>query len=30
MVKIIKYLKMLQHVSNHKRSVIRKPYTVLG
>ena len=27
---IIKYLKLLQHVSDHKGSVIRELYTVLG
>ena len=30
MIKIIKYLKMTQHVSDHKGSIIREPYTVLG
>jgi len=29
-IKIIKYLKVLQHVSDHKGSIIREPYTVLG
>ena len=28
--KIIKYLKVLQHVSDHRRSIIREPCTVLG
>ena len=27
---IIKYLKLLQHVPDHKRSIIREIYTVLG
>ena len=27
---IIKYLKMLQHVSDHKGSIIRELYTVLA
>jgi len=27
---IIKYLKLLQHVSDHKGSIIRELYTVLG
>jgi len=29
-IKIIKYLKMLQHVSDHKGSIIREPCTLLG
>jgi len=29
-IKIIKYLKVLQHVSDHKGSIIREPCTVLG
>ena len=28
--KIIKYLKVLQHVSDHRGSIIREPCTVLG
>jgi len=28
-IKIIKYLKVLQHVSDHRRSIIREPSTVL-
>ena len=27
---IIKYLKLLQHVSDHRGSIIRELYTVLG
>jgi len=27
---IIKYLKVLEHVSDHRGSIIREPYTVLG
>ena len=27
-MKIIKYLKAFQHVSDHKGSIIREPYTV--
>ena len=27
---IIKYLKLLQHVSDHKGSIVRELYTVLG
>jgi len=27
---IIKYLKLIQHVSDHKGSIIRELYTVLG
>jgi len=27
-IKIIKYLKVLQHVSDHRRSIIREPCTV--
>ena len=30
MVKIIKCLKVLQRFSDHKESLIREPYTVLG
>jgi len=30
MIKIIKYLKVLQHVSDHTGSIIRRPCTVLG
>jgi len=29
-IKIIKYLKVLQHVSDHRVSIIREPCTVLG
>jgi len=29
-IKIIKYLKVLQHVSGHRGSIIREPCTVLG
>ena len=29
-IKIIKYLKVLQHVSDHKGSIIRELYTLLG
>ena len=29
-IKIIKYLQVLQHVSDHKRFIIRERYTVLG
>jgi len=29
-IKIIKYLKVLQHVSDHTGSIIREPCTVLG
>ena len=29
-IKIIKYLKVLQHVSDHRGSIIREPCTVLG
>ena len=29
-MKIIKYLKMLQHVSDHRGSIIKEPCTVLG
>jgi len=29
-IKIIKHLKVLQHVSDHRGSIIRKPCTVLG
>jgi hypothetical protein len=29
-IKIIKYLKVLQHVSDHRRSNIREPCTVLS
>jgi len=29
-IKIITYLKVLQHVSDHRRSIIREPCTVLG
>ena len=29
-IKIIKYLKVLQHVSDHRGSIIREPFTVLG
>jgi len=29
-IKIIKYLKVLQHVSDHRRSIIRETCTVLG
>ena len=29
-IKIIKYLKVLLHVSEHKGSIITEPYTVLG
>jgi len=29
-IKIIKYLKVLQHVSDHRGSIIREPSTVLG
>ena len=29
-IKIIKYLKMLQHVSDHRGSIIKEPCTVLG
>jgi len=29
-IKIIKYLKVLQHVSDHRGSVIREPFTALG
>jgi len=28
--KIIKYLKVLQHVSDHRGSIIKEPCTVLG
>jgi len=30
MIKIIKCLKVLQHVSDHRGSIIREPCTVLG
>ena len=30
MVKIIKYLKVVQNISDHKGSIIREPCTVLG
>ena len=29
-IKIIKYLEVLQHVSDHRGSIIREPCTVLG
>jgi len=29
-IKVIKYLKVLQHVSDHRGSIIREPFTVLG
>jgi len=29
-IKIIKYLKVLQHVSDHRGSIIREPCTMLG
>jgi len=29
-IKIIKYLKVLQHVSDHRGSIIREPCTVLA
>jgi len=29
-IKVIKYLKVLQHVSDHRGSIIREPCTVLG
>jgi len=29
-IKIIKYLKVLQHVSDHRGSIIREPSTVQG
>jgi len=29
-IKMIKYLKVLQHVSDHRGSVIKEPCTVLG
>jgi len=29
-IKIIKYLKVLQHVSDRRGSIIREPCTVLG
>ena len=29
-LKIIKYLKVLQHVSDHRGSIIREPCTVIG
>jgi len=29
-IKIMKYLKVLQHVSEHKGSIIREPCTALG
>jgi len=29
-IKIIKYLKVLQHVSDHRGSIIGEPCTVLG
>jgi len=29
-IKIIKYLNVLQHVSDHRGSIIREPCTVLG
>ena len=29
-IKIVKYLKALQHVSDHRGSIIREPFTVLG
>jgi len=29
-IKIIKYLKVLQHVSDHRGSIIREPCTVLS
>jgi len=29
-IKIIKYLKVLQHVSDHRGYIIREPCTVLG
>ena len=29
-IKIIKYFKMLQHVSDHTGPIIRESYTVLG
>ena len=29
-IKIIKYLKVLHHVSDHRGSIIRESYTVLG
>ena len=29
-IKIIKYLKVLQHVSDHRASSIREPFTVLA
>jgi len=29
-IKIVKYLKLLQHVSDHRGSIIREPCAVLG
>jgi hypothetical protein len=29
-IKYLKYLKLIQHVSDHKGSIIRELYTVLG
>jgi len=29
-IKILKYLRVFQHVSDHRGSIIRKPCTVLG
>jgi len=29
-IKIIKYLKVLQHISDHRGSIIREPSTVHG
>jgi len=29
-IKYLNYLKLLQHVSNHKRSIVRELYTALG
>ena len=29
-MKIVKYLKVFQHVSNHRGSIIREPSTVQG
>jgi len=29
-IKVIKYIKVLQHVSDHRRSIIREHCTVLG
>ena len=29
-IKIIKYLKVLQHVSDHRGSITREPFTVFG